>query len=116
MKSVLSGICAGIMISVGGTVFLACDNRYVGAVLFSVALLCICLKGYTLFTGKVGFIPEKHGKEEISALFLGLAGNAIATIICGICLRFAIPNIQTAAFTICSSKLEQTFFSSLFIL
>ena len=47
------------------------------------ALLCICLKGYSLFTGKVGFIPEKHGKEEFSVLLLGLLGNAIGTVLGG---------------------------------
>ena len=46
LKKILSGVQAGIMISIGGAVFLACDNRYVGAVLFTVALLNICIKGY----------------------------------------------------------------------
>lgn len=113
LKKLFSGICAGIMISIGGTVFLACDNRYIGAVLFSVALLCICLKGYSLFTGKVGFIPEKHGKEEFSVLLLGLLGNAVSTIICGFCIRFAMPAIGDNAFTICSAKMELGFGSAL---
>ena len=39
LKDTLSGISAGIAISLGGGVFLACENRVVGAVLFSVALL-----------------------------------------------------------------------------
>ncbi len=56
LNKILSGISAGILISIGGSVFLACDNKYVGAVMFSVALLCICLKGYSLYTGKIGFI------------------------------------------------------------
>ena len=113
MKKVLSGICAGIMISIGGTVYLSCDSRYVGAVLFSVALLCICLKGYSLFTGKIGFIPEKHGKEEFSVLLLGLLGNAIATIVCGIAIRYCLPAVGDAAYNICSAKMELSFGSAL---
>lgn len=98
---------AGILICIGGSVFLACENRYVGAVLFSVALLCICIKGYSLFTGKIGFIPEKHGKEEFSVLFLGLLGNAIATAIGGLAIRFAISSLGQTAEKICAAKLEQ---------
>ena len=108
LKKTISGICAGILISIGGTVYLSCENRYVGAVLFSVALLCICFKGYSLFTGKIGFIPEKHGKEEISVLLLGLLGNAIGTIVCGIAIRYILPAVSEGALSICTAKLGQS--------
>ena len=36
VKKIVSGVIAGILISLGGGVFLACENRYVGAALFSV--------------------------------------------------------------------------------
>lgn len=107
LKKTVSGISAGILISIGGTIFLSCDNRYIGAILFSVALLCICYKGYSLFTGKIGFIPEKHGKEEFSVLLLGLLGNAIGTIVCGIAIRYVFPAASEAALTICNAKLGQ---------
>ena len=113
LKKIIAGILAGIMIAIGGSIFLACENRVVGAVLFSVALLTICIKGYSLYTGKIGFIPEKHGKEEFSVLLLGLLGNAIATILCGFVIRFALPNLGDVAETICLSKLAQPFLSTL---
>ena len=106
LKKVLSGVSAGILISIGGSIYLSCENKVVGAVLFSVALLCICYKGYSLFTGKIGFIPEKHDKEAVSVLLLGLLGNAIGTIAFGYLLRFAIPAIGTAAETLCQGKLD----------
>lgn len=112
-KDILSGISAGIVIALGGSVFLACENRYVGAVLFSVALLCICFKGYALFTGKVGYIPEAHGKAEWQLLLLGLLGNLIGTLISGIAVRYAIPAIGETAATICASKLTQPALSTL---
>lgn len=112
-KDVLSGISAGIVIALGGSVFLACENRYVGAVLFSVALLCICFKGYALFTGKVGYIPEAHGKAEWQLLLLGLLGNLIGTLISGIAVRYAIPAIGETAAAICASKLTQPALSTL---
>ncbi len=119
LNKIASGICAGILISIGGSVFLSCENKVVGALLFTVALLCICFKGYSLFTGKVGYLPEKADKEAFSVLLLGLLGNAIGTIACGYLLRFAIPAIGTAAQTLCTGKLEtqalwQTFVRGIF--
>lgn len=108
LRNIIQGILAGILISIGGAVFLSCDNRYVGATFFSVALLCICYMGYSLYTGKICFIADNHKKEDISVLLLGLLGNTIATIICGYALRYATPSIGETALNICSSKLLQT--------
>ena len=109
LKKILSGVQAGVMISIGGAVFLACDNKYVGAGLFTVALLTICIKGYSLYTGKIGFIPEKHDKEAFSVLLLGLLGNTAATVACGYLIRFGLPALGETAETICGNKLAQTF-------
>ena len=113
LKKTISGICAGIAILLGCSVFLACENTYVGAVLFSVALLCICCKGYALFTGRVGYIPEKHGREEVEGLLLALFGNAIATCLLGMLIAKALPNLAEKAATICTKKLTQTPFQTL---
>ena len=108
LKKTVNGILAGICISLGGSVFLACDNKYVGAVLFSVALLCICIKGYSLYTGKICYIPEKHGKEEISVLLFGLLGNFIASLLFGLLIRYSQLSIAEKAETVCASKLTQS--------
>ena len=113
LKKIFSGICAGILISIGGAVFLACDNRYVGAVLFTVALLCICLKGYSLYTGRIGFIVETHDKEYFGGLTLGLLGNAIGTACCGYAIRLALPKLGEAAQMLCTGKLDQSFAQTL---
>lgn len=112
LKKVINGFFAGVLISIGGAVYLSCDNKYVGAVLFSVALLCICYQGYSLYTGKICYIPQKHGKEEFSVLLTGLLGNVIATSVCGYALRYAIPKIGEAALNSCTAKLEQAFFQT----
>ena len=113
VKNTFSGLCAGILISIGGAVFLACDNRYVGAVLFTVALLCICLKGFSLYTGRIGFIVELHDKEYFGNLTLGLFGNAVGTVACGYAIRLALPKLGEAAQTLCTGKLDQTFLQTL---
>ena len=107
LKLIIDGIKAGIMIAIGGSVFLSCENRYIGAVLFSVALLCICLKGYSLFTGKVGYLPENHSKEAVKILLCGLLGNIVSTILLGYAVSFANPALGEAAKVICEAKLSQ---------
>ena len=108
LRKTLSGVCAGVMIAIGGSVYLACENRVVGAVLFSVALLTICFRGYSLYTGRIGFIPEKHDRDTVSALFFGLLGNLAATIACGFLIRLAVPGLGAAAEALCGGKLVQS--------
>lgn len=114
-----NGLLAGIMIAVGGTVFLACFgdgsmvNKTIGAFFFSIALLSICYKGYSLYTGKIGFIPEKHDREAFSVLLWGLLGNLIATVALGYALRAAIPAIGGVAEVLCTARLTQEWWQTL---
>ncbi len=108
LNKTVNGIFAGILISIGGAVYLSCDNKYVGAVLFSVALLCICYEGYSLYTGKICYIPLSHSKEEISVLLTGLLGNVLGTVICGYALSYAIVKLREAAIVSCTAKLGQS--------
>lgn len=108
LKKIASGIAAGIAVSIGGMVFLSCDSRYVGAALFSVALVCICLKGYALFTGRVGNIPAAHSRDDVQTLLLCLLGNLLGTLCMGLLTRLALPAIAQAAETACQNRLIQT--------
>lgn len=116
-KKVIDGILAGILISLGGAVFLACYNpdvaymRYVGAFLFSLALVCICMRGYALYTGKIGLLTEKHTKEDVSVLLLCLLGNVIATVAFGYLIGWIFDGTSTdlkvTAIDLCTKKLNQ---------
>jgi len=107
IKKTVEGILAGILIAIGGTVFLSCQDKVVGSLFFSVALLCICYQGYSLFTGKIGFIPEKHDKEAFSVLLWGLLGNFIGTLLCGLLLSVAFPALKVTAAALSEVKLTQ---------
>ena len=115
LKSTVSGILAGSMIAIGGTVYLSLveSNKVVGAILFSVALLCICMQGYSLYTGKIGFVLSDHSKEAMSLLWFGLIGNLIATILFGIIISYGFSSLYTVASTLCKAKLTQEWFSTL---
>ena len=108
LQTAISGISAGIVILIGCGVYLACDVSYIGALLFSVALLCICLKGYALFTGRVGYLAERHGKREARDLLLALLGNALGVCALGMALGWALPNLAERARAICALKQTQT--------
>lgn len=115
LKKLTDGISAGIMIAIGGSVFLAVrpQSPIVAAILFSVALLCICFKGFSLFTGKVGYIVESHKKEDWSTLLLGLLGNLLGTFICGVAIRYAFSSYGNLAEQLCLAKLEQPVLAAL---
>ncbi len=114
IRKTIEGILAGIMIAIGGTVFVACGaDKTVGAIFFSVALLSICYKGYSLFTGKVGFLPLSHTKEDVSALLFGLLGNVIATLVFGVLVAVTFENYHIAAEAIAVSKLSQAWWQTL---
>ena len=112
LRKFLDGVAAGVMITIGCAVYLACSDKYVGAVLFSVALLTICMNGYSLFTGKVGFIPEKHGKEELLTLFFGLLGNAVAMVGFGLIISVTMPELKAKAILLYDAKLTQEFYQT----
>ncbi len=110
LKKLTDGIMAGIMIALGGSVFLAvrAESLIAAAVLFSVALLCICFKGYSLFTGKVGYIVESHKKADFETLLLGLLGNLIGTYVCGLLISVPFKNYSALAKELCTAKMAQT--------
>ena len=98
-------IAAGLLIGIGGSVFLACENRYVGAVLFSVALLSICYQGLFLYTGKIGYIAWQHDRQSITAVVITLAGNLIGTLAAGLSVGVMKPAYVETARMLCEKKL-----------
>ena len=112
MKDLFYGVNAGLLIGIGGTVYLSLASlgagcKIAGAVLFAVALICICAKGYSLYTGKVGFMAYAHGAGDFAALGCCLLGNIVGTFAAGVLIRFALPAVGVAAETLCDAKLEQ---------
>lgn len=114
LKQTISGILAGFLVGIGGTVYLSCDNRYVGALLFSVALLCICYKKLSLFTGEIGFLNITNPqKTDVLNLGLSLAGNILGAAFLGFLIKFTQPVLIQIAAKACSAKLGQTAFETL---
>lgn len=79
----VKGTFAGIMIGIGGTVYLNSSNNFIGACLFSIGLLMICIYKMNLFTGMVGYILVNK-KSYIWSLIATLIGNFIGTYLCAL--------------------------------
>ena len=103
---IFGGIASGLLVSIGGTVLLSVDNRYVGAVLFTVALLAICVMDLYLFTGRIGFVAENFNKKMPAQLVVGLLGNFVGATLTGFIVRYACPSIIERVQASCQTKLE----------
>ena len=103
---IFGGIASGLLVSIGGTVLLSVDNRYVGAVLFTVALLAICVMDLYLFTGRIGFVAEGFNKKMPAQLVVGLFGNFIGATVTGLLVRYACPGIIEKVQASCQTKLD----------
>ena len=75
VKSVL----AGVMISIGGFVFLSCDNKYVGALAFCVGLISIVLLGMNLYTGRIGYTVTSDLKKRVDTA-ISVVGMVLVTV------------------------------------
>ena len=80
MKTVISGILAGISISIGGTVFLLTDSKIAGAIFFSVGLFTVCAFGFSLFTGRVCYVFDNDRTYAMKLPLIWL-GNLIGSLL-----------------------------------
>ena len=55
VKTFLDAFLAGIVIGIGGVVYLGVENRIAGSLLFTVGLYAIVLNQFALYTGKIGY-------------------------------------------------------------
>ena len=100
MGVLIKSIYAGLMIGLGGTVYLSVENKIVGAVLFSFGLLTIVNQKFYLYTGKVGY------ENELSKLFKIAIGNLIGTLIIAILIRFSKQELIEKATLLWSNKMN----------
>ncbi|MBR4015932.1 MAG: formate/nitrite transporter family protein [Anaerotignum sp.] len=80
VRQFISAILAGMLIGMGGTVYLSQSNPVVGSFLFAIGLFTIVAFGLHLFTGKIGYLPFQ---SPIYLLELGITwlGNLIGTFL-----------------------------------
>lgn len=111
----IKSIFAGIMIGIAGTVYLRVDNNIVGAFLFSIGLLVICMYGMNLYTGKIGYVLINK-LNYIYELLITILGNFIGTfLVARLVLLTRFKSVSDKAVDLVNLKLNDNLFS-IFIL
>lgn len=109
LNNIKLSILSGLMIAVGGTIYLSCIAKGwtpFGAVLFAAGLYTICVYGFNLYTGKVGYIAYNFKNANyIGLVILILVFNLITTYLLGIVCAYAFPAIVEPAKKIYEAKL-----------
>ena len=107
----IKGIYAGIMIGIGGTVYLSVENPVIGSFLFSIGLLMICMYGMNLYTGKIGYVLINKF-NYVYELLLSLLGNFMGTfLVARMILYTRVAKIGERALAMSSVKLNDNLLS-----
>lgn len=117
MDEVKKSILSGILISIGGCVYLssiALGYSWFGALLFSGGLYAICVYGFNLYTGKVGYIAYnfKDAKYIIFVLQICIV-NILTTFLLGLLIGSCFPSIHEAAVKSYTAKLVSPYLKDL---
>lgn len=97
-------IMSGILIGIGTVIYLKCDNTYIGAMLFSLALITIVKCNLNLYTGKIGYF----GEVKASTLLVILIGNLVGVMLP---VYFEYRDILDKVILISSLKFSKDFLS-----
>lgn len=109
LNILLLAIGSGMSICLGGGVYLMCENKILGAFLFSVGLCTILVFKFNLFTGMVGYIPLNSPKYILDVAIVWL-GNLIGTYAFATVMSFARTGdkIKSAALTAVDIKMNDS--------
>lgn len=108
-------VLGGFSIGIGGILFLSVESKVVGALLFTIGLYTICVHGLNLYTGKIGYLPERN-PEFLIDLCLIWIGNLLGTLISAVLVHNArIRGIAERAQEMCRVKDEDGFLSLLLL-
>lgn len=107
IKDFVSAFLAGLMISLGGAVFLASESKVVGAIMFSVGLTVILVFSFLLFTGKTAYVFQNKPTYLLSLCLIWI-GNILGCMATGALIFLSKPALSEKAVEICTAKLGQS--------
>lgn len=106
MVTFTKAILAGILVAIGGAIYLSIANKTFGAVLFGFALFGILNFDYNLYTGKVGYLAEEKS-SYLCFLLIVIFGNFVGTFISGLFLQLGFTKeVVDYASKLSASKLD----------
>ena len=109
LKIFAGALLAGMMIAIGGAVFLALDNKVLGALFFTVGLFTICTCGFNLYTGKICYVFD-HDKSYVLSLPVIWLGNLAGAVLVALLLSLTRqgPAFMEKAASMCEVKLNDS--------
>ena len=112
LDTLLRSLLAGIMIGIGGVIYLSCDNKYIGAFLFGLGLFTILTFGFNLYTGKIGYAVGNKPSYIIDLIIIWF-GNLVGTMIVGLSVQLTRigENLTEKAQVLCENKLNDNLIS-----
>ena len=82
LKPLYSSMLSGVLIGCGCLIYMSSANPVVGSCLFSFGLITIVLRGYLLYTGKIGYAWDKEILKMIPIIIIGnLLGSTLLACI-----------------------------------
>ncbi len=122
LQTCISGLFAGILISIGGLVStylrsLSADNVIPSAIFFAFGLLTICIFSFSLYTGKIAYVIEQRKLSYCTELLEMLFGNILGCVLMGQITRLLriFPTMESTFLFMCEAKNADTWYSLFFL-
>ena len=116
INTLVSSFISGILIAIGGVVFLSTESKYLGAFAFAVGLFFIVEGGFKLYTGAIGYALD-NDKITNFMLPIIIIGNFLGTFfvsgIIHLTRIFASINLKTV--DLVNTKLNDSWYSVLIL-
>ena len=106
MNKHLNSILAGMLIGIGNIALASCENKALGALLFSLALLSIINLNLPLYTGRIGKVITNKKQENLIAILILNAFGAMAT--CGLFELMDSANLKKMK-AVCDAKYGKSY-------
>ena len=130
--SITKSMAAGMSITLAATVYLQCENKLIGAFLFSIGLLSVIMFQFKLYTGYTGIFADAwimnkatqtefhvndfricdykfRAKELLKILFW----NGVGTFVLGSLIGYLVPEVRQKAVILMQHKEEATWYAML---
>lgn len=116
MNTFIKSMISGIIVGIGGSIYLASKDPVIGATLFSFGLFFVLYYQFKLFTGMIGFALDKDKKTNLSMLIV-ILGNFIGTFITASLIKLTrtIDIILPKATEVANIKLNDSWLSILIL-
>lgn len=115
MRVLIRSFLAGVLVSMGGVVYLMSPDKAIGGFLFSFALFAIVNMNLNLYTGKIGYLVLNLNWKYAGMLGITLVGNFLGTLCTAYLIRLTRMDIMEVVTKVTQVKLDDNYIS-MFIL